>query len=113
MFVGLPYDVMGHALLMQAMLSSLNILRLGRPVKGPPLRLGKMQVSLAHPHLYEVHSEMVDGALASRPSDESITMPDWGVKRIVQLPDQYVELVATRAQGPRQPEYSCRPEIVV
>lgn len=113
-FVGLPYDVMGHALLMQAVLSSLNVLRLGESVmKRPELRLGKMQVSLAHPHLYEVHNEMVDGALASRPSDETITMPDWGVKRIVQLPDQYVELVATRAQGPRQPEYSCKPEVVV
>lgn len=113
-FVGLPYDVMGHALLMQAVLSSLNVLRLGRASHSPqPLSLGCMQVSLAHPHLYEVHREMAEGALAACPSDETILMPDWGVKRIVSLPDAYVGLVADRAREvKRLPEYSCRPEVV-
>lgn len=113
-FVGLPYDVMGHALLMQAVLSSLNVLRLGRASHAPqPLKLGCMQVSLAHPHLYEVHREMAEGALAACPSDETIVMPDWGVKRIVSIPEAYVEQVNQLAgRVVRKPEYSCRPEVV-
>ena len=110
-FVGLPYDVMGHALLMQAIMSSLNISRVGRG--DAPLRLGEMQVSLAHPHLYEVHREMADCALSASPSDETIIMPDWGVKRITGFPDAYVSTVAILADNVRVlPEYSCRPEVV-
>lgn len=42
-FVGLPYDVMGHALLMDAVATELRI------------KPGVMHVTLAHAHLYECH----------------------------------------------------------
>lgn len=122
-FVGLPYDVMGHALLMKAMQSSITLQqeRFYGEGKAELRGLGKMHVTLAHPHLYEPHIDMADTALSLLPGDreerramaEGLRMPDWGVKRIVQLPDGYVDLVATRAKGLRQPDYSCRPELVV
>lgn len=105
-FVGLPYDVMGHALLMQAVRCSLEAL-------GLSVELGSMQVSLAHPHLYDVHREMAEAALSAQPSDETIVMPEWGVKRITGFPDAYVAAVAALAGGIAElPEYSCRPEVV-
>lgn len=108
-FVGLPYDVMGHALLMQAILCSINVQRVG--AGGDPLTLGKAQISIAHPHLYDVHVDMAETAIASTPSDDTIVMPDWGVRRIVTLPDEYVKLIGAMAIV--QPEYGCRPELVL
>lgn len=112
-FVGLPYDVMGHALLMQAILGSLNNHRLGLDrAQWPKLSLGTMHVTLAHPHLYEVHGDMVDSSLVALSSDDTILMPDWSVSRIVAAPDAYVAEVFKRYQATEKPEYSCRPEVV-
>lgn len=104
-FVGLPYDVMGHALLMKAVQCSL-----AQRIKG--LKLGKMHVSLAHPHFYEVHTEMFEASVQGRHSDDTIQMPDWSVDCIVGQPDAYVATVANRARLIVQPEYMCRPEVV-
>lgn len=100
-FVGLPYDVMGHALLMKAVATSLQL-------RG----LGVMAVTLAHPHLYGVHEEMAMAALRAVPSDDSRPMPAWAVEQIEQDPHGYVRAMREAYLGIERPEYSCRPEVV-
>jgi thymidylate synthase len=121
-FVGLPYDVMGHALLMTAILASIR----HESVSHGRLQLGKMHVTLAHPHLYEPHLDMVDTALSLMPTDKSewyalstgVPMPmTWTVNRIVTVPDAYITEVARRyidrnGEYP-VPGYSCKPELIV
>lgn len=99
-FVGLPYDVMGHALLMDAVAAELDI------------ALGTMMVNLAHPHLYEVHTVEAWEALGGEPSDDTIIMPSWSVRMIEEMPEAYVSQVATLAKPVKQPEYHTRPEVV-
>lgn len=107
-FVGLPYDVMGHALLMKAIQTSISIQN--EAITG----LGKMQVSLAHPHLYELHIDMAELALdCDGHSVEALTMPEWGTKRILTLPDGYVKRIEELSKEHSQPTYSCRPELVL
>jgi thymidylate synthase len=119
-FVGLPYDVMGHALLVTAMMASMRY----QGVKD--LKLGKMHVTLAHPHLYEPHLEMADKALNSVPYKQDdwiavstgIQLPQtWTVGRICSVPDAYVSEVVRRTSDLKaicaEPEYACRPELVI
>jgi len=107
-FVGLPYDVMGHALLMKAIQVDLEATGVA------PEGLGYMQVSLAHPHVYDVHVPMLREAFAGSPSDSSIALPsDWGVGRIGLDPHGYVARVAEAAKHIQQPSYHCRPEVMV
>jgi len=105
-FVGLPYDVMGHALLMRAVQCQLA-------QGGLKLELGRMHVTLAHPHFYEVHRDMLTGALRGDHSDDTIVMPAWTLDRIVLDPDGYVTRMAELAKEVVQPSYHCRPEVVV
>jgi thymidylate synthase len=107
-FVGLPYDIMGHALLMKAMQRSLV-------VKGglEDLRLGDMHVTLAHPHFYNVHGPLFAKAMESRHSDRSFYMPDYTVEEITAAPHAYVKKVADLAKAVDvRPEYHCVPEVV-
>lgn len=53
-FVGLPYDVMGHAMLMKAFANSLKV------------TLGKLNITLAHAHIYENHWIQAEEALDRR-----------------------------------------------
>jgi thymidylate synthase len=91
---------MGHALLMSAVATSLGV------------ELGTMMVSLAHPHLYEVHVQEAWDALGSGPSDDTITMPNWSIAEIEAEPEAYVAEVAAAAKEVKQPEYHTRPEVV-
>lgn len=121
-FVGLPYDVMGHALLMMAMVATMKYQGL-KVQGGGNLQLGKMHVTLAHPHLYEPHIDMADTALNLIPADKEEwlavstgpLMPGtWTVGRICSVPDAYVTEVAGRYSDLHQkPQYSCRPELVL
>jgi thymidylate synthase len=108
-FVGLPYDVMGHALLMRAIQCSLTY-ELGILEE---LELGDMHVTLAHPHFYEVHAEMFDKAISSRSSDDTFVMPWATVEGIASKPHKYVEAISDLALDMNHPEYHCRPEVVV
>ncbi len=99
-FVGLPYDVMGHALLMDAVAAELDV------------GLGEMMVCLAHPHLYEVHVQEAWDALGGGPSDSTMVMPGWSVSMIEKMPEAYVSQVAVLAKPVKQPEYHTRPEVV-
>lgn len=111
-FVGLPYDVMGHALLMDAVRSTIDQARTmtgAEPLAG----LGYMHVSLAHPHLYGVHEQMARTSLDAMFSDDTMALPGWTLGRIVSDPDGYVQTVAEGAKALEQPAYHCRPDVVV
>lgn len=96
--VGLPYDTMTMALLMDAIASELN---LGR---------GLLTMQLDHAHLYEEHVPALE---ALRPWRRAAPMPfpRWSLSRIEQDPDSYVEAVKRLADGARQPS-SARLEAV-
>lgn len=100
-FVGLPYDVMGHALLMAAV---------ARELKAKP---GVMHVALAHIHLYEHHWEMAKEALSQVPVVPQLRLPGWPVSHIVATPDEYVSLYANAAQLHHWPQFNPRPHVVV
>jgi thymidylate synthase len=103
-FVGLPYDVMGHALLMRAIARSIN----------PDLELGRMHVSLAHPHIYETHWQMARTCvLGGVIVDERPELPaSWSIEEIAANPEGYVTDVAQLAKAVSWPSYSPRPEVV-
>lgn len=102
-FVGLPYDIMGHALLMKAFAVELGV------------SLGSMQVTCAHAHLYEAHWDMAQEALRQEVICPEIHMPDtWSVSRISQDPHTYVAIVhnAQTADGVKWPSYNPKPEVI-
>lgn len=101
-FVGLPYDVMGHALLMQAIAKALPSVR----------KLGCMSVTLAHPHLYGVHHDMAVEALQSEPCTDTRALPDWAVEDIEDDPHRYVAHVKELFRDVAKAEFHCRPEVV-
>jgi thymidylate synthase len=102
-FVGLPYDVMGHALLMAAMAETLAV------------KLGVMQVSLSHPHLYEDHYEMAQQCI-DLPYDQrvmpAIPLPRVTVRDIEQHPDAYVQVMAEAANTSSWPLFNPKPFVV-
>lgn len=99
-FVGLPYDVMGHALLMDAVAHELK------------LRPGVMHVTLAHAHLYESHWDLTVEALRQDPVVPDMQLPGWTLSQIERAPDDYVVRYADDARQHAWPKYSPRPEVV-
>lgn len=100
-FVGLPYDVMGHALLMDALSKELG------------LTAGVLHVTLAHAHLYEDHYEMAETCI----NDEervvpSIVMPRWSASEIVTNRDSYVSTIDLMAKAAAWPSFNPRPFVV-
>lgn len=87
LFIGLPYDIAGHALLMAALAETMNV------------KMGMMTVMLAHPHLYASHAPMVEegfrhlaenigGVIMEAPVFPQVT---WRVDQIRDDPDGYVD----------------------
>lgn len=99
-FVGLPYDVMGHALLMDAVAQELRV------------RPGVMHVTLAHAHLYESHWQMTAEALSQEPVVPRLQLPGWTVSQIVRDPDDYVVRIAEEAKQLTWPIYNPKPEVI-
>ncbi len=99
-FVGLPYDVMGHALLLNVFAVDLG------------LRPGVMHFTLAHPHLYESHLEMAIESLRQPVMADLPTIPEWSVRGVEDRPDDYVQAVADRALSKVQHPFNPRPEVV-
>ncbi|WID42029.1 thymidylate synthase [Pseudomonas phage ZQG1] len=99
-FVGLPYDVMGHALLMDAVAATLK------------LKPGIMHVTLAHAHLYESHWDMVAECLKQEPVVPELQLPGWTLAQIEQHPDDYVNRIAQEAKQFTWPSYNPRPEVI-
>lgn len=99
-FVGLPYDVMGHALLMDAVAHELRI------------RPGVMHVTLAHAHLYESHWELTAEALKQEPVVPAMQLPGWSLSQVERDPHDYVQRYAEEAKQFTWPAYSPRPEVI-
>lgn len=100
-FVGLPYDVMGHALLMDAVATELGVTP------------GIMHFTLAHAHLYEHHWEMAREALQQTPVVPQMKLPSWSVKQIVKDPDKYVIHYGETSQLWNWPKFNPRPFLVI
>jgi thymidylate synthase len=100
LFVGLPYDVMGHALLMATMAASIGV------------RPGVMQVAICHAHLYEVHYDMAAKAVAQRATCPELYMPRWTVEEIELRKDSYVNMMGAAQKQHQWPSYSPRPDVV-
>lgn len=99
-FVGLPYDVMGHALLMSILAEELDV------------RLGTMHVTLAHAHLYQNHWDLVLGALGQTPVVPALLMPVWCISEVLVDPDGFVEHVAEEAKEHEWPSFNPKPFVV-
>lgn len=99
-FVGLPYDVMGHALLMDAVAHELR------------LRPGVMHVTLAHAHLYESHWELTTEMMKQEPVVPPMLLPGWTLSQIERAPDDYVVRYAEEAKQMTWPTFNPRPEVV-
>lgn len=107
-FVGLPYDVGGHAILMSVLAKSIML------KDGKPVRLGSMHVTLAHPHLYEAHYPLALEALARSSSHTSLCMPsDWSLLQVRENPDGFVEAYSQLGKAMEWPSFNPRPELVV
>lgn len=99
-FVGLPYDVMGHALLMDAV---------ARELGATP---GVMHVTLAHAHLYESHWEMAAEMLRQEPVVPDLRLPGWRLAQVERRPDDYVLAYAEEAKRHEWPSFNPRPEVI-
>ena len=101
-FVGLPYDVMGHTFLMDAVAASLGI------------PLGFMTFTLAYPHLYDVHFEMADRFLRTSPEYYPLMkLLGWTIEKIELFPNEYVDTVKEQAAHIASPIWCPRPEVVL
>lgn len=106
LFVGLPYDVMNHALLMQAVASSLPY----------NCFVGGIHIIISHGHLYSKHKEMALEALSkdSPPTFEELALPNMPISEILMDPDRYVHGVRRQAdQKTDWPAFNPKPEVIV
>lgn len=100
-FVGLPYDVMGHALLMRLIANDLKV------------ELGSLHVTLGHAHLYETHWEMAREALQQVPVVPTFPMPlVYTLDHIVAAPDAFVEQFKENALKAEWPSFNPKPFVV-
>lgn len=101
-FVGLPYDIMGFAMLMKMFALELN------------MRMGYLTFFLGHPHLYEVHWEMAAAALKSVVMEPSLLMPLRSLTIATNYPGDYVKYWENLVKDNKEsfPKYNPMPEVV-
>ncbi len=104
-FVGLPYDVMGYALTVDAVAASINCVP------------GSLHVTLAHPHYYDPHAQNVKDCVAG-PRDlwtknVEPSLPGWTVEMILDDPDGYVDHVSRLCIRVDHSDWDPTPELVV
>lgn len=105
--VGLPYDIGGHALLMDAFCQSLS------PRLDQTLKLGTVHASLADAHIYGSHLSIAGEMLEEYdPKQIKMPLPGWSIEEIEKDPDGYVEYVGELAKGVDWPSFNPRPPIV-
>lgn len=100
-FVGLPYDVMGYALTLDAIAAECG------------LSPATLHVTLAHAHVYEPHFEGLKHSLdvvqwiSAEPN-----LPGWTLNMIERGPDEYVDHVKRLAARVPWTEWNPMPEVV-
>lgn len=100
-FVGLPYDVMGHTILMGLLA---NELKMG---------LGWLTVSLAHPHLYDVHRDMAKTALANIRAQPSVRISSLTLSEVENNTSLLFDYYSWAQRATRWPAYDPKPEVVL
>ena len=101
-FVGLPYDVMGYALNLDAFAASCGYVP------------GTLHVTLAHPHVYEPHFKALRRSVSGIWSGSGTpSLPCWTIENILEHPDEYVGVVKTMADRVQWNEWDPKPGVVV
>ena len=114
-FVGLPYDVMGYALMSDAIAASVGCVP------------STLTFTLAHAHLYEPHWDMnractIGGLPSCMKTNRASTtwtqdcepnMPGWNIDQIVDDPDGYVDVVKTLSRRVNSNSWNPTPEVIV
>lgn len=100
-FIGLPYDVMGYALKLDAFAASLG--------RTP----GYLHVTMAHVHVYKPQWSMMKQSVMGARSQDRPPMPGMTVGAIVRNPKQYVSEVKTRAKTITWNKWDPKPKVVV
>ncbi len=100
-YMGLPIDVMRHALLMAAVAVDLNVTP------------GIMQVALAHPHLYERHVDNARQMFCAEPVIPNFQMPPWTTREIADSREVYMELIKEKTKEAVWPSFDPRSNVVV
>lgn len=104
-FVGLPYDIMGYALMLDALAASVDCTP------------STLHFTLAHPHCYKPHflmmDECVQGTHRSWTEDVQPSLPGWSMAMILENPDGYVDTVKTLANRVHTSNYNPKPILVV
>lgn len=99
-FVGLPYDIMGHAYLVAAIASSLNV------------EVGFISINLNHAHLYEAHWDYALEAIVQPIIVPEIKMPKLSIEEICADPDKYVSDIIIQSKEYKWPSFNPKPHIV-
>jgi len=112
-FVGLPYDVMGYALTMDAIAASVGITP------------ASLHVTLAHPHIYKPHWGYANAHLREGdiiPLDEKglslqqglhePSLPGWTVDQILKNPGAYVDTVRRLSKRVVRHKWDPMPKVV-
>lgn len=100
LYYGLPYDVMRHALVMDACAATVGV------------KPGIMRVTLAHPHVYERQWPEAAQMLAQKPIIPKISLPGMAVDQITDAPDDYVNAIKASAAACEWPEFRGQTEVV-
>lgn len=100
LYYGLPYDVMRHALVMDACAASLGV------------KPGIMRVTLAHPHVYERQWSEASQMLAQEPVVPEISLPGLTVEQVMDTPDGYVAAMKAAAHARIWPSFRGQTEVV-
>jgi thymidylate synthase len=105
-FVGLPYDVMGHSMLMQCLATTLNV------------KPGTLSVTLAHPHLYEPHFEMARTCVQSPLKMNAAKyigpiLQPFDIYEVERSPEDFVEAYAAESEECVWPDFNPRPELIL
>jgi len=101
-FVGLPYDVMGHAMLMAILAGWID----------KRLTLGTMSVTLAHAHMYQDHWDLARQCLSRKKLvDTKIKLlqikqdrPDW---------DYFISLYEQQCKRKQWPDLNVKPKLIL
>lgn len=99
-FVGLPYDVMGHAFLMDMFAAELG------------LQLGVLHVTLAHAHLYQVHYEMAERSITGSGFVDPMLLLGRSLKYAMESPEVYVQEIKNAQIATMWPDYNPKPEVI-
>lgn len=115
-FVGLPYDVLGYALLQQAITTELNSMAKSYKETEYPVDswvLGTLTFDLIHAHLYDSHFQDAEDMLSAEHDFTEPPMPkNWSLTDIGKEPDSYVKDVGVIQKKMKQPGFSSKPEVI-